>query len=697
MRTTLLLLATLFGVTQEMFPQKQNVEQFTVNGVPFNMIRVEGGTFLMGATREQGDDAQDEEKPAHEVTLSTYYIGETEVTMALWNAIMEPVNSRYNDAEHPVHKISWIDCQKFIRKLNAMTGKHFRLPTEAEWEFAARGGNKSKGYKYSGGNNSKSVGWTKENNKEYGIKHVKQKKANELGLYDMSGNVWEWCQDWYIGRYVNRAQTNPTGPPRGEQRVLRGGCWGAVEKCSRVSYRFENEPNERMSIAGMRLCMTDNEDQQLKIEQMSAAGNDISASQFRVMDAKGKPCALVKVLLPAEGATFEGNVTGIPEFKQGEYWVYMPDGTKQTIVKVPGVKPCTVDFSKYSITQVKSLTTYTLTLIMPQKSNADIGLNGQLNILYGPTGAEVLLDGKKLGKSPNVFDNIAAGTHQVEIRMEGYNTQQVPVNIEIADETKLTGELIAATKSKTNAAVETITVKGVAFKMIRVEGGTFTMGNTKDKELPQWQEKERPHTVALSTYYIGETEVTQKLWKAVMGENPALEKGDNVPANGISYGDCLKFIEKLNALTGKTFRLPTEAEWEYAARGGNKSKGYTFAGSNFVNDVAWYASNSGDKPISGGDIREVNRNNCRPHNVKQKKANELGLYDMSGNVKEWCYDGPSNFTDAFMMNPVGSMEDSSRVLRGGGGRSSNNGCKTFTRDSWMSEMKSNDIGMRLAF
>lgn len=254
MRTTLLLLATLFGVTQEMFPQKQNVEQFTVNGVPFNMIRVEGGTFLMGATREQGDDAQDEEKPAHEVTLSSYYIGETEVTMALWNAIMEPVNSRYNDAEHPVHKISWIDCQKFIRKLNAMTGKRFRLPTEAEWEFAARGGNKSKGYKYSGGNNSKSVGWTKENNKEYGIKHVKQKKANELGLYDMSGNVWEWCQDWK-GSYGSSSQTNPTGPATGSYRVYRGGCWNYSAGICRVALRSSFAPGIRDSHLGLRLAL----------------------------------------------------------------------------------------------------------------------------------------------------------------------------------------------------------------------------------------------------------------------------------------------------------------------------------------------------------------------------------------------------------------------------------------------------------
>jgi formylglycine-generating enzyme required for sulfatase activity len=245
---------------------------FTVGGVSFTMKKVTGGTFTMGATSEQGSDAFSDEKP-HQVTLSSYYIGETEVTQALWEAVMGSNPSYFKGSILPVEQVSWNDCQKFITKLNAMTGQKFRLPTEAEWEYAARGGNKSKGYKYSGSNNIDDVAWYWMNS---GDKHlvgsdydwdfekvlnnngkthpVAQKKPNELGIYDMSGNVWEWCTDWY-GSYSSNAQTNPTGPSTGSYRVDRGGTWLRYANDSRVSHRSCDAPGYRRYVLGLRLAL----------------------------------------------------------------------------------------------------------------------------------------------------------------------------------------------------------------------------------------------------------------------------------------------------------------------------------------------------------------------------------------------------------------------------------------------------------
>ena len=236
------------------FKVEANSCRFMVNGVSFEMVRVEGGTFRMGATSEQKDEAWDREKPVHSVTLSGYYIGKTEVTQVLWEAVMGINPSRFKGDYLPVENVSWDDCQEFIRKLNSMTGQNFRLPTEAEWEFACRGGNNSRGYKYSGSNNLGSVAWYDGNsgNKTH---PVGTKAPNELGIYDMSGNVWEWCADWY-GDYSSGAQTNPTGPYGGSNRVYRGGSWNYdVGRC-RSSNRDFYYPWIRDIILGLRLALS---------------------------------------------------------------------------------------------------------------------------------------------------------------------------------------------------------------------------------------------------------------------------------------------------------------------------------------------------------------------------------------------------------------------------------------------------------
>ena len=236
----------------------------TVNGVSFNMIAVKGGTFTMGATPEQGDDAFDYNKPAHQVTLSDYYIGETEVTQELWQAVMGSNPSYFTgNLQRPVEQVSWNDCQEFIKKLNQLTGKTFRLPTEAEWEYAARGGSQSQGYMYAGSNTATDVAWIRHDffGIFYGIFNldathsVGTKRPNELGLYDMSGNVCEWCQDWYEP-YTSSSQTNPTGPSSGSNRVSRGGSWSLNAGYCRGSNRSDSTPtNGRYDNLGLRLAL----------------------------------------------------------------------------------------------------------------------------------------------------------------------------------------------------------------------------------------------------------------------------------------------------------------------------------------------------------------------------------------------------------------------------------------------------------
>ncbi|MBO6288539.1 MAG: SUMF1/EgtB/PvdO family nonheme iron enzyme [Prevotella sp.] len=222
-----------------------------VYGVEYKMVAVEGGTFLMGSNSGESD-----ERPVHQVTLSSFSIGETEVTQELWEAVMGGNPSYYKGSKLPVEWVSWDDCQTFITKLNQLTGQTFRLPTEAEWEYAARGGNQSRGYTYAGSNTLDEVAWYRDNSSSK-THDVATKSPNELGLYDMSGNVCEWCQDWY-GSYSSSAQTNPTGPSSASDqtvsRVYRGGNWNYSSNSSQVSNRNYRSINWCSSGVGFRLA-----------------------------------------------------------------------------------------------------------------------------------------------------------------------------------------------------------------------------------------------------------------------------------------------------------------------------------------------------------------------------------------------------------------------------------------------------------
>ena len=237
----------------------------------------------------------------------------------------------------------------------------------------------------------------------------------------------------------------------------------------------------------------------------------------------------------------------------------------------------------------------------------------------------------------------------------------------LTERTSVTGTISFKVKAEGNLLGE--------IEMVFVQGGTFQMGSNDGESY------EKPvHTVTVSDFYIGKTEITQKQWRDIMGNNPSYYTNcDNCPVEQVSWDDIQDFLQKLNQKTDKSYRLPTEAEWEYAAKGCNKSKGYTFSGSNSLGDVAWFNDNSGSKT----------------HPVAQLQPNELGVYDMSGNVWEWCSDWYGDYVGYAQTNPKGPASGSSRVLRGGGWGGTLQFCRAASRNRINPDYRDSPVGFRL--
>ena len=286
---------------------------------------------------------------------------------------------------------------------------------------------------------------------------------------------------------------------------------------------------------------------------------------------------------------------------------------------------------------------------------------GEADINSSPGMADIFIDGKNVGQTPLMISDLLVGQHQVRISKQGYRDYNSTLTVN-EDETSI----LTANLEKPTGNLE-FTAGTVSFTMVQVDGGTFQMGATSEQ-------------VKLSTYYIGETEVTQALWETVMGNNPSNFKGNNRPVEKVSWDDCQLFIKKLNQMTGRKFRLPTEAEWEFAAQGGNRSKGYIYSGSNNIKEVAWF-------------VYTTERSTC---DVKYKNSNELGVYDMSGNVQEWCQDLFEHYSTKSVKNPKGPKKGVLRVFRGGGWNLLDNVCTIVNREYARPDTKRNNIGLRLA-
>ena len=335
------------------------------------------------------------------------------------------------------------------------------------------------------------------------------------------------------------------------------------------------------------------------------------------------------------------------------------------------------------------------TINLSQQQKLDVAFNelaaiqGNLSVNYKPFGADVYVDGKKVGQTPRVFNGLLVGNHKVEIKKDGYGMDSKTVNILEGQTATLSGVLTTNTIASTSSistgsslSGNTITIpvkKGISIEMVRVEAGTFIMGATP--EMKESGSEEMPaHQVTLTNdFYIGRYEVTQALWKAVMGNNPSYFKGINLPVEQVSMEDCQEFLSKLNIITGKNFRLPTEAEWEYAACGGKKSRGYQYSGSNNISAVAWYKKNS----------------RGTTHPVGSKQANELGIYDMTGNVWELCQDWKGSYSSSPQVNPTGAVSGIGYVSRGGSQQHIAWYCRSLYRNIYFPGDHFMDHGLRL--
>lgn len=451
--------------------------------------------------------------------------------------------------------------------------------------------------------------------------------------------------------------------------------------------------------------------QELTIKSFSLVQSDLSAQIQSRKDLNDKNCALVKVGIGLQDVRFEGNIIGKVENNTGEYWVYMPQGSRMLKVKHPNYPPIMVTFANYGIEKLESNRTYQLTMYV---SNSNQTVQQQtLTIKYSPSSAMILIDSKLVKGSDGVVKaTLPIGQHSYMVICDGYESEEgtvkmkasSPSNLQISllknntaysqaasTETKIEvpssipNSIIPNPASSTNTATKpnSLTIhlkKGINIELIKVEAASFTMGATSAKEKPDANEKPA-HEVSLSqNYYIGKYEVTQEVWKTVMGNNPSKFKGTNLPVEMVSWKDCQKFIAKLNRMTGMQFRLPTEAEWEYAARGGNKSKGYQYSGSDNLTEVAWYDENSGK----------------RTHPVGTKKANELGIYDMSGNVMEWCQDWFGFYTGSPQKDPTGPYTGTFRTNRGGCWYSYPWYCRSSSRNKQSPYDSYFNLGLRLA-
>jgi len=589
-----------------------------VNDITIEMALVEGGTFTMGATPDLIALAQydPDELPAHEVTLDTYYMAKYEVTQALWIEIMGANPSQIvRDNNCPVDGISYLHCLQFIEKLNERTGLQFNLPTEAQWEYAARGGNKSQGFLYSGSNDATEVGWVEENMVDFGQHPGGGKAPNELGIYDMTGNVNEWCRDVY-GAYPEEPQVNPKGPkPSGSSvvYVVRGGSF-LVESARwcRNTKRISYPDNFAQMDIGLRLVLRD-----------PASGPE--------PEPEPEPEIFVPTVVTGEvsdvtenSAKVSMNITsdgGAAVTACGIVWAEEPNPTEGLLTKV------TFDGTE---------ATYTCQLT---------GLNAGTTYYY------------------RAYATNEAGTAY-------------------GDEYSFT-----TNEALSSESTKRVDVNGIIIDLVLVEGGSFTMGATDDLiALAPCSDDELPaHEVTLDSYYMAKYEVTQALWTEIMGSNPSqMIKNNDCPVDGMSHLQCLEFVEKLNERTGLQFNLPTEAQWEYAARGGNKSQGFLYSGSNDATEVGWVMENMAE---------------FGQHPGGQKAPNELGIYDMTGNVMEWCLDFYAPYQEGPQVNPVVTEpidSGNSCVVRGGGYMDeSKSWCRNTKRQRFVEGHMQMDIGLRL--
>ena len=565
------------------------------------MVLIPAGSFIMGSTDSEPNRLACE-GPQHQVTLTQpFYMGKYEVTQAQWKAVIEeayaafPTDatvqtmtgmkepSKFKNAaaiypNRPVEQVSWYDCQKFVYALNLLGKGMFRLPTEAEWEYACRAGTST--YFYWGDDLGSSqinnYAWQGGNNSPDGTKDAGLKLPNAFGLYDMSGNVWEWCQDWY-GAYSSAAQTDPKGPSFGANRIQRGGSWvGSTGFCRPVYRNFSNldEANAALGLRLVNLC------------------------------------------------------TPTP-----------------TPTSTPTVIPTSTPTMTYTPVPLTATNT-------PANTSTPT---------FSPTASPTPT------VTPTPSPTPAAGS--------------------------------AITVSLANLPVD-----ATSLTMVYIPAGTFIMGSSDTEQDRNLNEGPQHQVTLTQPFLMGQHEVTQAQWKAVIEEAFAAFPSDatvqalagikepsyykngamiypNRPVEQVTWNDCQKFVYALNLLGKGTFRLPTEAEWEYACRAGTTTRFYWGDDPDYsqIGQYTWYDCNSPSGTKDAG----------------LKLPNGFGLYDMNGNLWEWCQDWYGSYNSLSQNDPTGANSGSNRVLRGGSWMQYAGFCRSATRNRTNPGNTYYDIGFRV--
>ena len=637
-----------------------------------------------------------------------FYMGETLVTQELWKAVIGNNPSHFKGEKLPVESVSWFDCQKFIDKLINLTGNIFTLPTQIQWEYAARGGNKSKGFLYCGSNNIDEVAWYGNNSRNQ-IHEVATKKSNELGLYDMLGNVSEWCEVSNSDKYS----------------CILGGNYS--QSCIFPSDKSYLGTLERIKTVGIRLVLNQiPKDLVFNINGVQFSMKYVEGGTFMMGASDTHPSAWSRE-------------KPLHKISLDSYYMSETQVTQELWLAVMGDNP---SYFKGDNLPVESVSWYDCQEFIHK-------LNSLTDKSFAlPTEAQWEYAARGGNKSKSISAELFSGSYYInEVAWHGDNCNFQPHmvatkkanelglydmsgNVEEWCYDRLDDEYYSKSSKKNPLGPRegnyrvlrgggcsreldfcrvsfrafddpsnfrnyvglrlvlnlipkdvVFNVNGVQFMMKYVEGGVFIMGASEEDEKVLGCEKPL-HKVQLDSYHIGETQVTQELWQAVMGDNPSHFQGEKQPVENVSWFDCQEFLKKLNSITGKTFTLPTEAQWEYAARGGNKGKGCIYSGSDNINEVAYYVDN--------GTLLETSE-------VARKKANELGIYDMSGNVWEWCNDlfDEKYYSNSEIDNPRGPGFGECRVIRGGSWDFPAICCKVSFRCGIAPDDRSNRAGLRI--
>lgn len=449
----------------------------------------------------------------------------------------------------------------------------------------------------------------------------------------------------------------------------------------------------------------------LAVITLAASAQSISVASFHldetdatanmpgstVTDRNGNKCALIKIETTKTGFAFDVGSQGVQDTRQktGQIWVYVPAGIKHITITHPKYAPCNYTFE----IAIEKARTYIMPLVLTEDM-----LTQRLEITFSPASAIVLLDDELVETNQGRASlEILQGVHKYNVLAPGYTPQagtvvlkgnytyRLPIDLSSNPKRIAAVDRYRPVQALSDLQVEEeedtlltpvkYKVGDVPFVMIPVRGGTFMMGATPEQENPE--EDEMPtHLVSLNNFYIAETEVTQELWKAVMGDNPSDPRmiGDQQPVENVSWDMCQQFITRLNEISNMRFRLPTEAEWEYAARGGVKSNNTQFSGGTALHMVGWGSDNS----------------NTVTHDVKGKQPNELGIYDMCGNVAEWCQDWKGTYPSTPQISPEGPESGQRRVIRGGSWNSySESECRVTSRSGNLPVAKKNNVGFRI--